>query len=355
MGFSFRIAPGIRISASSRGMRASLGPRIARVHVGAGRTGLSTGAGPITLYSSLGGGPRRRPANAQRSLAQASKEEEAKRLLAVFHEITSLHRAEFADVTPPVAPAIRPVEHAAMLRTHERQALKGISWFNRTERRAARERARIGANAQAAVWVGGAEVERSQIQEELDREWSRLLANDPATVLETLTDAFDDNQAPAAAAGVQGSEVLLVLQVPGLEGVPERMPGATQAGNLTLRKLNKTERASYYLQLVAGHALATLREAFAMAPGITSARIVVMRQYRTDSYGAPQLECVLAGRFRRTSFHGVHWEAADASGVLNDTADELLFNTAPRTGELRAINLAREPELAHLLATITFV
>ncbi|MFI2651773.1 DUF4236 domain-containing protein [Micromonospora fulviviridis] len=38
MGFSIRLAPGVRIRASSRGIRTSLGPRAARVHFGAGRT-----------------------------------------------------------------------------------------------------------------------------------------------------------------------------------------------------------------------------------------------------------------------------------------------------------------------------
>ena len=47
VGFSIRIAPGVRIRASKRGIRTSLGPRIARVHVGGGRTGFSTGMGPV--------------------------------------------------------------------------------------------------------------------------------------------------------------------------------------------------------------------------------------------------------------------------------------------------------------------
>ena len=45
MSFSVKIAPGVRVRASSRGVRTSIGPRVARVHVGAGRTGISTGAG----------------------------------------------------------------------------------------------------------------------------------------------------------------------------------------------------------------------------------------------------------------------------------------------------------------------
>ena len=35
MGFSVKIAPGVRVRASSRGVRTSIGPRVARVHVGA--------------------------------------------------------------------------------------------------------------------------------------------------------------------------------------------------------------------------------------------------------------------------------------------------------------------------------
>jgi hypothetical protein len=36
-----------------RGVRARIGPRIARLHVGAGGTGFSTGAGPVSYYRPL--------------------------------------------------------------------------------------------------------------------------------------------------------------------------------------------------------------------------------------------------------------------------------------------------------------
>jgi hypothetical protein len=58
MGFSFKVAPGVRIRASSRGIRTSVGPRAARVHFGSGRTAFSSGAGPVSFYTSLGGGRR---------------------------------------------------------------------------------------------------------------------------------------------------------------------------------------------------------------------------------------------------------------------------------------------------------
>src|SRR6478752_9020408 len=59
LGVSIKLAPGVRVRASSRGVRTSIGPRAARVHVGAGRTRISTGAGPVTVSTAIGGGHRR--------------------------------------------------------------------------------------------------------------------------------------------------------------------------------------------------------------------------------------------------------------------------------------------------------
>ena len=36
-----------------RGIRARIGPRLLRLHVGAGGAGISTGAGPVTYYRPL--------------------------------------------------------------------------------------------------------------------------------------------------------------------------------------------------------------------------------------------------------------------------------------------------------------
>jgi hypothetical protein len=57
MGISFKIFPGVRIGVTRRGMNASVGPRIARVHAGPGGIRYSSGLGPVTVS---GGGSRRR-------------------------------------------------------------------------------------------------------------------------------------------------------------------------------------------------------------------------------------------------------------------------------------------------------
>ncbi len=57
----FKLVPGVRIRVTKHGLRTSLGPRAARVHVGGGyRAGVSTGAGPVTLYHGVGTSKRGR-------------------------------------------------------------------------------------------------------------------------------------------------------------------------------------------------------------------------------------------------------------------------------------------------------
>jgi hypothetical protein len=127
---------------------------------------------------------------------------------------------------------------------------------------------------------------------------------------------------------------------PGFEIVPERMPARTQAGNLTLRKLSKTDRAALYTELVLGQLLVTLREAFAVAPGIAATRAVVLQDAGLDAYGRPRLECLVAGALRAE---------ADESRIVEDTASELVVNL--RTGK-QPVELSREPEIQALISLV---
>src|SRR5712671_3365778 len=136
MGFYFKIAPGVKIRASSRGLRASVGPRAARVHFGAGGTGVSTGAGPVSLYQSVGGGRGRRRGSVpsrtsiaahERQLRQAQKLEQAQELNAAFQAILNLHREEFTPATAPVAPPPAAVDTVGIRQRHEHAASQGLN------------------------------------------------------------------------------------------------------------------------------------------------------------------------------------------------------------------------------------
>jgi hypothetical protein len=177
-----------------------------------------------------------------------------------------------------------------------------------------------------------------------------LTANDPAVVLETIEEAFEDNEAPAAAVGVEGSELALVMLAPDPSVVPDRMPSTTQAGNLSLRKITKTDAMGYYRQLVCGHVLATLREAFAVAPAVTAARIVVVR--RTVAPSAATVECLLATHVRADALTSIDWRGASAGEILTEAADELLANLRGRTQEFAPVDLRNEPQLRTILGAI---
>lgn len=369
MGFSIKLAPGVRIRASSRGIRTSLGPRAARVHFGAGRAGFSTGAGPVGFYTSLGGGRggsasgggrassaasyQRQLAAQQREAVAAQRAEQARELAAAFLRIIDLHRVAFQPASPPVAPPPRPPDRAAIAAHYEQHALAGIGVLQRAARAQAKQRAVAWTEAEVQRQWAALRQQQAQWQRHLDDRWRQLCANAPDVVIETLEEAFEDNEAPAAAVGVIGDEVSLVVLVPPVEQVvPERMPTTTQAGNLSLRKLPQRERATYYQLFVYGQVLVTVREALAVAPGIASTRVVVLRNDGQDSYGRPRMSCLLAAGFDRQALIGVRWESADAAAIITDVSAELLLNPRARTGELTPVDLSGEPALTALIQAV---
>jgi hypothetical protein len=282
---------------------------------------------------------------------EADKTREAQRLAEIFHEILDLHRHDFPAVQRPIAPLPQLPDVALIRDWHEKNALKGVSRFDRKGRAQAREQATAAAQAELnSIWQR-ARAEQARAQAELDAQWARLTGNDPDTVLATLSEAFEDNEAAAAPVGVDNDEVTLAVLVPGLDTVPERMPKRTEAGNLTLRVLPKGERSAFYLLLIAGHVLATLRETFAVAPGINGARVVAVRAGALDVYGRPRpLECMVAGHWTRASLNNVRWQDADASNIVIETASELVLNAT--RGQIVPVDLAKEPAIAALLASI---
>ena len=140
------------------------------------------------------------------------------RLAALFQEITSLHRHDFPPVERPVAPMPELPDPAAVNKTHEKNALRGVGMFDRARRAAARQYAAQAAQAELNDRWRQAQAEQAQAQQELDRQWARLAGNDPDTVLATLAEAFEDNEAPAAPVGIDGTELSLILLVPGGAG-----------------------------------------------------------------------------------------------------------------------------------------
>ncbi|WP_180356228.1 DUF4236 domain-containing protein [Streptomyces sp. GP55] len=149
MGFSFKIAPGVRVRASSRGVRTSVGPRAARIHVGAGRAGISTGAGPVGAYTSLGGGRRPKGMSGQTPTAgRQAAQGEGQAAATALHQNDDRHRARFAPVERPVLGPPDPPDEGEIRRCHERAALQGIGRFQHAARTKAKHQAAVSAAAE---------------------------------------------------------------------------------------------------------------------------------------------------------------------------------------------------------------
>lgn len=193
--------------------------------------------------------------------------------------------------------------------------------------------------------------QREQRQKVVHDSWFALVACDTDVVLRRLADAFADNEAPASAVGVGGLEVSLVVILPPISVVPERKPTFTRAGNLSLKKLTKTESADVYKQVVFGRMVATLREAFAAAPGLESGRIVALRP-ALNAHGNDQTEVMAAGRCSRKSLDSVTWDRVGAEQVFNDCFSEAILVRKGATRALQPIPIDEEPELRALLDAV---
>lgn len=442
MGLSFKVAPGVRIRASSRGLSAGVGPRGARVHVGSRGVGVSSGVGPVSGYTHLGGGARRATSGGRRAsggptkasiaahereLRAAQREADIEKVAALEASLVNVHQHSFPkaqqielppieEVDPepirnrleqaagiptlvtelgdgeqaPVAPEPEPVDRYALMREHRKQSRQGISIFKLRDRieaaRAADRRAEAAAeveterrqeargNAQARLdemWakLGDAresvttqlpreieaekkrrEVERESAQRELDAEWEKLTSNDPMTTIAVLEQAFADNEAPAAPIDCDGERTTVVMQVSQPEAVvPERKPARTPGGKPTLKKRTKTETNALYLEALGSNVLATVKEAFAVAPGTQIVQMLVIRR-ETDKKHAEELVAVYVGEFDRNRY-AVSNRGAPGSALVS--APESVLNLKGKTEQVSPIDLSERPDLQQVLAQVT--
>lgn len=363
MGFSVRVLPGVRVRVSSRGVRTSVGPRAARVHVGGGRTGFSTGVGPFTYYTSGGARSRSRSSNyppsgsrsgsASRgavSIAQTEKLAAARGVQDKRNHFGTLHEQEFPKVARPIAPAPPPLAESAIRRSHKSAALQGISVFAWAARKQAKLVAAQGAEAEIAHRHQEAELQRQAYQVELDQWWSLLCANDPATLMGEMAAYFEDNEAPAAPLGVEGDEVSVAVLLPSEEQMPDQWVGSTAAGNLSLRMASKTENRLLHTAAVAGTALVTVKEIFAVAPSVTRVIIVGFRVAQRES-GEYYPECLLGAAFPRDRVENFPWPGSQVGDAFNGTMARGLMRQSKHKA-LLPLDLTNEPALRAAMDSI---
>jgi hypothetical protein len=358
MGFGIRIAPGLRISASSRGLRAGIGPRAARIHVGSGRTSLSTGAGPLTLYGIGAGGRRRAPSrrttgHSRTSLAAIERQARAQtqtaevaHITAIERHVQSLHCEEFPRAAAPVIPPPPPVDVAALTQALQRDAVATLPWWRFQQRREARQVASWRAPGLAAEQDVEAKANHTAALTQAQEHWSGLLTNDPGVVLAALEVAFEGNESPAVAIDCQGATVSVVVLFPSIHLIPERRSAVTPAGKPTLKPRTKTERNELYVRALGSAVLATAKEAFAVAPAITTMSTVVIRHD-----GTRDISPLYTGRLTRHRLDALDWNRTDPATELMSATDATIRRTGP-TKEVQPLDLTDDPQWNVLAASI---
>lgn len=313
MGFSIRVMPGVRFRVSSRGVSASLGPRIARVSVGTRGVGVSTGMGPVSVGAGLSYGaalglagmPHRRARSSGPSASSIAAEERAARQAAVRDK----RAAE-------VAAAAEAMRHIARLQEQEFEPITKPPFTRLSPDEIAR----------VETW------------------WEELQAGVPGTVLETVNHALADNERQSAAVSLEGAEISVVILAPTLEEMPERTIVVSPAGTPTTKAMTKTERNGWHTAAVVGHTAATLKETFAVAPTVQSVRAVAVSRQGDEGF-----RVLLFGVFGRDQVSRINWSGVEGLETLGRLSQ---LNHVGKTRELRPLDLAAEPELEALLGTL---
>jgi hypothetical protein len=292
--------------------------------------------------------------------------------------------------SPPVAPPPEPVDRYQLMREFRKRARQGIAFWRVRDQIEVARRADQEAEAAAGVEEGerravqeaeqrrldglwgelqraqatvaedlpgrvAAEEERRETaraaeQRELDEAWAKLQANDPAVTLPALKKAFADNVAAAVAVRCDGNRTIVVMEFGPPEAlVPERKQARTPTGKRTLKKRTKTEINALYLEALGSNVLATLKEAFAVAPGTEVIQLLVVRR-ETGQKNASQLAAIYFGEFSRGSHEGGSGSRDPGRALV--LAPESMLNLKGKTEQVAPLDLSDHSELSALLGSV---
>ncbi|MCZ0912244.1 TerD family protein [Gordonia amicalis] len=139
------------------------------------------------------------------------------------------------------------------------------------------------------------------------------------TVVETVNTAFSDNPAAGCAVGLEGSTLSIVMRQQDIEALPDQSPGTTSSGTPTLKKLTKRDRVLWWLHILTSNLVATCREAYAVAPGISRVNVAVITRFPETL----RLGVALHGSWSRAEIESTPWRTADDALRILDLGSDV--------------------------------
>ncbi|WP_328443405.1 TerD family protein [Streptomyces sp. NBC_00386] len=264
--------------------------------------------------------------------------------------MTGVHLQSFPRAHPPVIGDAPQLGLPWALAEAQAFHLQGVGWLARAERASAKQRAELDAPAYLAAESARLSMVREQLTGDAGHWWQALLANDEDTVCEAVNAAFSDNPAAGCALGVDGSVLSVLMRHQDLDSMPTQTPGLTSSGRPTLKNLTKRDRLLWWLTALGSNVVATLKEGFATAPGITAIDLAVL----TRLPDTQRLGFVAYGRWTREAIETTPWrEPEDALRFLDIGQDVACSVTTTASGNLsstfKPLDTARVPGLQELL------
>ncbi|MGW3150454.1 MULTISPECIES: TerD family protein [Streptomyces] len=264
--------------------------------------------------------------------------------------MTGVHLQSFPAAHPPEIPDLPPLGLPWALAEARTFHLQGIGRLARAERAAAKQRAEQDASRYLAAETARLQAMRQQLAAEAQQWWQALVSNDEATVCEAVNTAFSDNPAAGCAVGVDGSVLSVVMRQQDLDAMPTQTPGLTPSGRPTLKNLTKRDKTLWWLTSMGSNIVATLKEGFATAPGITAIDLAVL----TRLPDTQRLGFVAYGRWTRAAIESTPWrEPEDALRFLDIGQEVACSVTTTASGNLsstiKPLDTTRLPGLQDLL------
>ncbi len=355
MGLRVRVMPGVRVRVSSRGLRVGVGPQIARVHFGAGRSGVSTGIGPIGFYTSGGQYSSGLGSGYGKSYGltplQAAKVEDAQSIESDLNRLTKAHLQVWDSPTKPVA-ELRSVPSIDFLHKRmKKEQLRGIPFYKLGIRKQLKSVCLQQASREHQQLEAAAISEQTELQITLSENWVKLLTNDREVVRQQLTWAFGDNEARSAVLDVQGARATVLVVTPQISVLPEQDWSYTKAGNLSVKKMTVKERNNYYFNLIFSQLVATLKEGFAVCPGIEEITLILANLDQHEDNSRCELLCIGAGTAFRKKLQKVSY-GLEPFDILKQSVEYWRINMDAKL-KMKPLDLSLEPDIERLLGEIS--
>jgi hypothetical protein len=171
-----------------------------------------------------------------------------------------------------------------------------------------------------------------------------LFRNEPGAVLASLEHAYSDNRTPAIPIKCEDGVVTVALVVRDVEALlGNRRPGTTAAGNPSLSVWPKRDRNGFYVAAILSDIVATAKEGFADAPGVSAINVVVIRRTGQEDGGPVTLDAVLRIEVPRSAVVAQDWSRTTPSEALNEAP--VVLNQNPKSLALTSITATDHPDV----------